>query len=270
MRRLPPLLALLVPLALTGCGNIDVVNGLTEQDAIRILVLLHQNDVAAQKTSHTSGQDVTWSIRVPEDQAPRAWEKLHEHGEPRTKGATTEDIFRKKDMIPTDMAEKIRWLVGKENDLTATIEAMSGVNLARVHVSVPDVDPIEKLDDTLEIPAPKASVYVKLWGSEDDVVRDETGMTADAPTSDLDGFEDEIRQLVAGAVDGLVVDHVQVVTEEVRWEAPAAVVVSRSGVPVPTMLALGGVLVLLVAVLGFVIVRYVSLSKQATAARLAA
>jgi type III secretion protein J len=93
-------------------------------------------------------------------------------------------------MIPTATEEKARLLVGVSGEINSTLKSVAGVVDARVLVVLPDSSPL--LDKSERVP-PTASVLIKYRGSQ-------------MPLS-----EDDVKKLVARAVEGLQPENVAVV-----------------------------------------------------------
>jgi type III secretion protein J len=92
-------------------------------------------------------------------------------------------------LVPSQLAEHAQFVAGLSGELERTLSAIDGVLGARVHLSLPDADPLR------EGPRPKAtaSVLLKHKGA----------------TPPIDAHE--VKRLVAGAAPGLVPDDVAVV-----------------------------------------------------------
>jgi type III secretion protein J len=206
--RRPHFFKLLVMLGLTilltSCLRHDLQTGLNEQDAQEIVVLLNENGIEAssvKSAGEKKGED-KWTVVVHggDQSLARAWRVLEENGLPRQKDKGLEDVFSSAGMIPTATEEKARLLTGISGEINHTLKSVAGVVDAHVLVVLPDNSPL--LDKTERVP-PTASVLIKYRGS-------------DLPLS-----EDDVKKLVARAVEGLQPENVAVVYKKVELKPPA-------------------------------------------------
>jgi len=201
--RWPHLLKLLVVLGLvmllSACVTHILRTGLTESDAQEIVVLLNENGIEAStvKTAGEKKGEEKWSvvIRGGDQNLARAWRVLEENGLPREKDKGLEDVFASSGMIPTATEEKARLLVGISGEINRTLRSVAGVVDAHVLVVLPESSPL--LDKTERIP-PTASVLIKYRGN-------------DPPLS-----EEDVKKLVARAVEGLQPENVAVVYKKIE------------------------------------------------------
>jgi len=172
---------------------------LTEEDAQEIVVLLNQNGIEASaiKAAGEKKGEESWSVVVHggDQNLARAWRVLEENGLPRQKDRGLEDVFSNSGMIPTATEEKARLLVGISGEISRTLKSIAGVVDAHVLVVLPDSSPL--LDKSERTP-PTASVLIKYRGS------------------DLPLNEEDVKKLVARAVEGLQPENVAVVYKKVE------------------------------------------------------
>jgi type III secretion protein J len=201
--RWPRLRKLLIVLGLavflSACVTHELQSGLSEQEAQEIVVLLNQNGIdafSAKAVGEKKGEE-KWSvsIRGGDQNLTRAWSVLQENGLPREKDKGLEDVFSNSGMIPTATEEKARLLVGISGEINRTLKSVAGIVDARVLVVLPESSPL--LDKTERVP-PTASVLIKYRGK-------------DPPLS-----EDDIKKLVARAVEGLQPENVAVVYKKIE------------------------------------------------------
>jgi type III secretion protein J len=199
-RRIAHLLLILgLTLILSACVTHSLQTGLSEQDAQEIVVLLNENGIdsfAAKGVSEKKGEE-KWDvmIRGGDQNLARAWRVLEENGLPRQKDKGLEDVFSNSGMIPTATEEKARLLLGVSGEISRALKSVAGVVDAHVLVVMPDVSPI--LDKSDRTP-PTASVLLKYRGH------------------DLPLAEDDVKKLVARAVEGLQPENVAVVYKRVE------------------------------------------------------
>ena len=199
MPRRSILIVVISILGLSGCLRHELQTGLSEQDAQEIVVLLNENDIPASATKEAAEKkgEEKWSVMVlgGDQNLARAWRVLEENGLPRQKDKGLEDVFSNSGMIPTATEEKARLLVGISGEINRTLKSVAGVVDAHVLVVMPDASP---LLDKSERPVPTASVLIKYRGSP-------------LPLS-----EEDIKKLVARAVEGLQPENVAVVYKRIE------------------------------------------------------
>lgn len=173
---------------LTGCSRIDLYTNLSEQQANEVAAVLLAAEIDVDKRLSDSK---AWSVRIDKPDLPRAMDVLETAGVPKAAGLSMVDVFKKDGFISSPLEERARFISATAKELEQTIARMNGVLDARVHLAMPERDP---LTDTI-IP-PSASVYVKYGQS---VKFAESGGVAD------------VKAIVRDAVEGLAADRITVV-----------------------------------------------------------
>jgi type III secretion protein J len=184
---------------LNACVTHELQTGLTERDAQEIVVLLNENgiDASATKTAGEKKGEDKWTvaIRGGDQHLAAAWRVLQENGLPRQKDKGLEDVFASSGMIPTAGEEKARLLLGISGEISRTLKSVGDVVDAHVLVVMPDSNPL--LDKSERMP-PTASVLLKYRGSA-------------VPLS-----EEDVKKLVARAVEGLQPENVVVIYKKIE------------------------------------------------------
>jgi type III secretion protein J len=193
--------------ALAGCASEEILHGLAEPQANEVLVALDEAGLGATK-KREDGADGGWMVSVPARDAARAQRALAERSLPRARPAGFADVFAKGSMVPTPTEEHALYLHALAGELARSVEAVDGVLEARVHLGLPQPDPLRPG----ERPRPRAAVLVKCRASACPSVR---------------ALEEGIRSLVAGSADGLEPAAVSVVV------APAASAPSSAAADAP-------------------------------------
>lgn len=190
---------LLVPLlaaasALAACSTEPLAHGLDEPQANEILVALDEGGVSGEKRRE-EGADGGWVVTVPEGDGTAARRILSERELPRPRAPGFGDVFGKAGMVPTPVEEHARYLHALSGELSRSLESLDGVVESRVHLGLPQEDPLRPGDRR---PA-RAAVLVRCRPASCGSVR---------------AMEPGIRSLVAGAAEGLTPDAVSLLIAE--------------------------------------------------------
>ncbi|MCS6885558.1 MAG: hypothetical protein RMM17_04305 [Acidobacteriota bacterium] len=185
----------------TACSRSrDLVGGLTETEAQHICVLLKRNGLNAHKVQVGSEDAVTWSVTletpliIGDEEVAAALYILSENDLPRVRENPLKSAFSKDSLIPTQTEENLRKLAATQEAIELTLEKISGVVSARVHVVLPNPNPLVEASKQVQA---SASVLLKY-------------NTKTPPLT-----VEEVRNIVAPAVEGLSPSRVEVVMKEV-------------------------------------------------------
>ena len=173
-------LACLALLALTACGREEILHGLEESQANRVLVALDEGGMRAEKRRE-EGSEGTWRVEVAGSDASRAQRLLAERELPRPRPPGFGEIFGKGSVVPTPAEERALYLHALSGELARSVEAIDGVVEARVHLALPPADSLRPEPAT----TPRAAVLVKV---------------RPAARARLEPLAPGIQSLVAGAV----------------------------------------------------------------------
>lgn len=179
-------LLLLAAFTLAGCGRQEIYGKLTETSANEMVAVLNQAGIHASKAA---GEKGVWSVAVSSGDFARAVETLRAHGLPHEDFDSLGSVFKKEGFTSTPLEERARLIYGLSQELSRTISDIDGVVQARVHLTMPESDPLSR-----EAKPSAASVFVKYRTGFD--LRSQTGA---------------IKSLVTNAIDGLTYDRVSVV-----------------------------------------------------------
>lgn len=170
-------------LLLGGCSAEPLLHGLDEPQANEVLVALDEGDVTGEKRRE-EGADGGWIVSVRSRDTAAARRILAARELPRPRAPGFGDVFGGGGMVPTPIEEHARYLHALSGELSRSLESLDGVVGARVHLGLPQDDPLRPGDRR----PPRAAVLLRCRPAACDAVR---------------AMEPGIRSLVAGAVEGL-------------------------------------------------------------------
>lgn len=179
---------------LTGCKT-ELYSNLAENDANAMLSILLNNKVTAEKTFDKKA--ATYFLHVEESQIPQAVQLLKEQGYPKEKIATVGELFKKEGLISSPLEERARFIFALSQSVQETLSQIDGVLVARVHVVLPENNPIDT-----EIKPSSASVFIKY-----------------NPAFRLEDMKSDIKLIVEKSIEGLTYDKVSVVMMPAQFSA---------------------------------------------------
>jgi type III secretion protein J len=134
------LLALVAATALAGAGcQTAVLHGLSEQETNQVIAVLQDQGIMASKEADNA-EAGTWKVVVPRKDASRVWSVLQGYRLPSTRGRRFQDVFGKNKLVMAPLEEKALFLEALQGEIEHTLESVSGVVAARVHVAIPEPD----------------------------------------------------------------------------------------------------------------------------------
>lgn len=180
---------------LAACsGSVELVSGLSPQEANEVLAALLRAEINATKVTGKEGV----SIEVGSGLVSAALNVLQEQGLPRQRHSRMGEIFKREGLISSPLEEKVRYIYALSQELEQTLVQIDGVVAARVHVVLGDRAAYS------EAATPSsASVFLKY----------KAGFRADAAAP-------QIRSLVASGIPGLAESKVSVVMFPISGRAP--------------------------------------------------
>ena len=218
----PASLAVVLLALLAGCKQ-EVYTKLTEGDANEMLAVLLPARLDAAKES-PDGK--SWNVMVDADQMGAALVLLHANGLPAEHRASLGDMFKKDGLISTPTEERVRFIYGVSQELERTLGSIDGVVVARVHVVLPNNDPLAD-----HVRPSSASVFIKY--------RADINVATLIPT---------VKNLVVRSVEGLSYENVNVTVA--ATVAPPAEPAATRGTDASVTFVLGLLLALTAAAAG--------------------
>ena len=225
--------------ALSACTT-KIQHGLDEREANEVVTALSARGVAAEKVAE-KGKKPSWSVEVREEDAVQALRLMAELKLPRPERSTTREVASHTALVETAQAERLRQLEAQEGDLEQVLEGLDGVTSAAVELVVPA--PARPGQPTSPS---KAAVLLR---------------------ADSDAFErleqqrQELKALVAGAVDGLSADDVVLVLNVVQPRLAPPKAAEAGGSLRSLAVTLGLALVLLTGLVVFLTLKVRSLTR---------
>ena len=184
-------------LSLQACKE-DLYTNLEEREANAMVAVLLQKEIPAGRVIQKNGK---LSVTVDENQFAQAVTALNEAGLPKTQFATMGSVFKQEGLVASPVQERAQMIYALSEELSRTVSEIDGVVSARVHVVLPDNDPMQRN----AVPA-SASVFI----------RHEPGL-------DINPLIPQIKTLVANGIAGLTYEKVSVI--------PVAAAATSSVVP---------------------------------------
>ncbi|MFC1705327.1 hypothetical protein ACFL59_00715 [Planctomycetota bacterium] len=142
---------------LSGCKE-DIVYGVSQAEALEIVVKLGQHGIPATTQPEKSDKEPRFTIQVDGQSVLEAKELLLRQQLPKAQPAGLRTLFETQSMIPTSAEEKVRILIGLQGDLSATLETIDNVVDAQVHIVMPEANPLQSDSDRTDA---RAAVLMK-------------------------------------------------------------------------------------------------------------
>ena len=178
-------LALFVALLLSAC-EAELYNNLDQRQANEILATLQQRGIPAQRVAVKGGQ---YTVVVDKGRFADSIAILKEAGLPKEEFQTMGQIFKKDGLVSSPMQERAQMIFALSQELSRTVSEIDGVLSARVHLVLPENDPLRQ-----QLVPSSASVFIR--------------HRSNTPVGNL---VPQVKMLVANGVAGLSYDKVSVV-----------------------------------------------------------
>ncbi|PKN47864.1 MAG: hypothetical protein CVU59_01300 [Deltaproteobacteria bacterium HGW-Deltaproteobacteria-17] len=166
----------------------ELYRNLSEEDANRVLEELARERIPARKV-RTDARRGTWGIEVPDGAASRAVSVLSARDVVRPRPEGLSALSRGGSILPSFEEQRIRYYVALTAELERTLEALTGVQRARVHLALPGSQGQFMTGPEKFVPT-RASVMLKVRDKEFDLQAGEiqalvAGALVDMPRSEV-------------------------------------------------------------------------------------
>jgi type III secretion protein J len=186
--------ALICAAAVASCKS-DLYTDLDQQQANLIVATLREHGIPADRSPGKSGR---MNVSVDESRFAEAVQVTNDNGLPKQEFSNLGQVFKKEGLISSPVEERAQMIFALSQELSKTVSEIDGVLSARVHLVLPENDPLRQ-----QLVPSSASVFVR--------------HRASAPMNDL---IPQIKMLVANGVAGLSYEKVSVVLVPVPERTP--------------------------------------------------
>lgn len=125
---------------LAACGQSKLYSNLNEKQANELVAALMGAGIGADKTQADGATG--WDVTVSHGDFPRAMQVLAAHRLPSPTYVSMCETFKKEGFASSSLEERARYQCSKEQELAHTLSGIPGVAEARVHVALPERDPL--------------------------------------------------------------------------------------------------------------------------------
>jgi type III secretion protein J len=177
--------ALVCTLTLAAC-KVDLYANLDQQEANKIVATLLRHGIPADRSV---GKDHRFIVAVDNGAFAEAMNVLEQNGLPKQDFANLGDVFKKDGLVSSPVQERAQMIFALSQELSRTISDIDGVLSARVHLVLPENDPLRQ-----QLIPSSASVFI----------RHRSAMS-------VENLVPQVKMLVANGIAGLSYDKVSVV-----------------------------------------------------------
>lgn len=177
-----------------GCGVDAVVHNLEEREANKVVEVLADADIVAQKVTVDNGRTVSFTINVPNKNRIEAIKTLNRNQMPRRPDSGYQEVFKEGGLIPTAGEERAKQLAAIEGEIEKQLKLVDGILDSQVQLVLPEESALRTAQDVRS--PTTASVTIKY---------------APGPGGAKPLSEPQVQAIVAAGVERLTPDNVVVV-----------------------------------------------------------
>lgn len=171
--------------SLSAC-SVELYSNLDQKQANEIVATLFSHGIPAERVV---GRDGKYTVQVDEGRFAEAVSVLNQAGLPRQEFTTLGEVFKNDGIVASPVQERAQMIYALSQELARTVSDIDGVLSARVHLVLPENDPLRQ-----QLIPSSASVFIRHQAS--------VSMTELVP---------QVKMLVANGVAGLSYDKVSVI-----------------------------------------------------------
>jgi type III secretion protein J len=187
-------MAVTCAITVASCKS-DLYTNLDQQHANQIVATLRQHGIPADRVA---GKGDRISISVDESRFAEAVQVLNDNGLPKAEFATLGEVFKRDGLVSSPVQERAQMIFALSQELSRTVSEIDGVLSARVHLVLPENDPLRQ-----QLIPSSASVFIR--------------HRASVAVNDL---VPQVKMLVANGVAGLAYEKVSVILVPVAERTP--------------------------------------------------
>lgn len=172
-------------ISLTAC-SVELFANLDQKQANDIVATLFRHGIPAQRSVTKNGK---YTVHVDQNRFSEAVAILNDSGLPKQDFASMGEVFKNEGIVASPVQERAQMIYALSQELSRTVSEIDGVLSARVHLVLPENDPLRQ-----QLIPSSASVFIR-----------------HASTASLTELVPQVKMLVANGVAGLSYDKVSVV-----------------------------------------------------------
>lgn len=185
-RKIAKFIALLTcALVLTAC-NVVLYDDLDQKQANEIVATLFRQGIPAERSVSKNGR---YAVTVDEGRFAEAMAILNDNGLPKQEFTSLGEVFKNDGIVSSPVQERAQMIHALSQELARTISDIDGVLSSRVHLVLPENDPLRQ-----QLIPSSASVFIR-----------------HASSAKIANLIPQVKMLVANGVAGLSYDKVSVV-----------------------------------------------------------
>ena len=191
LKRTVQAVAVLCIVTVLSACNVDLYDNLNQKQTNEIIAVLFRQGIQVERTIAKDGK---YSVQVDESRFAEAVAILNEHGLPKQDFTNLGEVFKDDGIVPSPVQERAQMIYALSQELSRTISDVDGVLTARVHLVLPENDPLRQ-----QLIPSSASVFIR-----------------HASRVAMNSLVPQIKMLVANGIAGLSYDKVSVVLVPVK------------------------------------------------------